>query len=193
MVIHVMKHHGVGAADMAKDLAKSFRELTSKKYWSCGFCIHLFDSFNDRLDHLRDHFKHRTTWDSWCLTTEVQGLLCQPMVIEAWAPLLVAGHGQEWSELFSPGSKGVQQLRDRLQMGAADVEDAQRLADTALASSNFNQSLAAPDLGNSLPTNYSDMASEDHLSQPALWADMPAKDGLFSPDTMGEFFNEGAK
>ncbi|KAL6721637.1 hypothetical protein ACLMJK_000741 [Lecanora helva] len=165
MVSHLMKHHGVETKAKSVELADTFRESSSKKFWSCGFCIHLFDSLNERLDHLRGHYESEIAPDPWCLTTEMQGLLCQPMVLEAWSLLMDNHRGQHLLEIFSPRSDAVSQVRERLQMGFYDPQSAEKVAEAAYEASNFSQERAIPELTALSLDDHEELVDRDHILQ----------------------------
>ena len=66
-------------------LAEAWRITFKKRYFSCGFCIILFDNINDQLNHIDIH--HFRQWEdicNWDMTKVIKGLLLQPGVDIAW-------------------------------------------------------------------------------------------------------------
>jgi len=150
MVAH-LKKHGLSDTAKAQELADKFLDSSGKRFWSCGFCVQVFGSFDDRLNHLRDHFEQYPTVDQWRLSNEVQGLLQQPGVTQAWDQLLGARYGRDRPQTFWPRSALVAQLNFDLQMGISDTQSAQDLAEAAYAASNLGQDLSSPKLGSLVP------------------------------------------
>ena len=66
------------------------------------------------------------------------------MVMEIWAPLLGARNGQERSDMFPQGSEAVAQVKEQLQLGPVDEQNAQYLAHAACAASTLDQDPAQP-------------------------------------------------
>lgn len=150
MVAHLEKSHGFRGTKQTQEEANKFRTSTGKKYWSCGFCIHLLGTFKDRLNHLGKHFEHYLPQDGWQLTTEIQGLLRQQWVDQAWNHLLWARHGQRQPEIFWPNSIDASQLRDRLQMGLSSAQNAQDVAEAAYAASSLSSAPSSTDFQGSI-------------------------------------------
>lgn len=66
-------------------LAEAWRIAFKKRYFSCGFCIILFDNINDQLNHIDiDHFRRSEDICNWDMTKVVKGLLLQSGVDIAW-------------------------------------------------------------------------------------------------------------
>ena len=66
-------------------LAEAWRIAFKKRYFSCGFCIILFDNINDQLNHIDlDHFRRLEDICNWDMTKVIKGLLLQSGVDIAW-------------------------------------------------------------------------------------------------------------
>ena len=66
-------------------LAEAWRIAFKKRYFSCGFCIMLFDNINDQLNHIDiDHFRRLEDICNWDMTKVIKGLLLQSGVDIAW-------------------------------------------------------------------------------------------------------------
>ena len=66
-------------------LAEAWRVAFKKKYFSCGFCIILFDNINDQLNHIDiHHFRQLEDICNWDMTKVIKGLLLQSEVDIAW-------------------------------------------------------------------------------------------------------------
>ena len=66
-------------------LAEAWRIAFKKRYFSCGFCIILFDNINDQLNHIDiHHFRQFEDICNWDMTKVIKGLLLQSGVDIAW-------------------------------------------------------------------------------------------------------------
>ena len=66
-------------------LAEAWRIAFKKRYFSCGFCIILFDNINDQLNHIDiHHFRQLEDICNWDMTKVIKGLLLQSGVDIAW-------------------------------------------------------------------------------------------------------------
>ena len=66
-------------------LAEAWRIAFKKRFFSCGFCIVLFDNINDQLNHIDiHHFRQLEDICNWDMTKVIKGLLLQSGVDEAW-------------------------------------------------------------------------------------------------------------
>ena len=66
-------------------LAEAWRIAFKKRYFSCGFCITLFDNINDQLNHIDiHHFRQLEDICNWDMTKVIKGLLLQSGVDIAW-------------------------------------------------------------------------------------------------------------
>ena len=152
MVDHLMKRHGFEDKARAREKAAEFLVPSEKSIWSCGFCVCIFTSFKDRLGHLGIHFKHGLTRNEWHLTTEIQGLLLQPLVEEAWVRLLAATHYQNQPAIRWEGPAAIN-VRNELQDGTIDMRRAQQLSQAAYAASNLNEIIDVSKYGSLTSTN----------------------------------------
>lgn len=82
LVKHLEEVHRI---DDGSALAEEWRIAFKKRYFSCGFCIILFDNINDQLNHIDlDHFRQLEDICTWDMTKVIRGLLLQPGVDIAW-------------------------------------------------------------------------------------------------------------
>ena len=66
-------------------LAEAWRIAFKKRYFSCGFCIILFDNINDQLNHIDiHHFRQLEDICNWDMTKVIKGLLLQSALDIAW-------------------------------------------------------------------------------------------------------------
>ncbi|KAL6722094.1 hypothetical protein ACLMJK_001200 [Lecanora helva] len=77
--------HGILNGD---HLADSWQVRVKSKYYSCGFCVSLFTSNSDRLNHIDVcHFRHFQAIEEWDPNIVIRGLLLQPAVLHCWTML----------------------------------------------------------------------------------------------------------
>lgn len=142
MVVHLKDAHGIpnGGA-----IADKWRCGSSKKAWSCGFCIRLFSSIQDRLRHIgADHFGKGQSIRDWDFTKIIQGLLLQPGIQESWQQLL--GSLDPFRLLEIKWNKfGSEELLYRLEMGPTGKETPQSLAQAAYDSTSTEYDWTLPD------------------------------------------------
>lgn len=132
MVNHLSKAHGIIEADEGRNLADQWRITVKKQAWSCGFCISLFLTFQDRLKHVdTKHFREHQHIHEWDLNKVVLGLLQQPKMERAWktrtasVPPWVHPKSLAWDEATA------KELRAMLEIGPSDDHHASILADKA--------------------------------------------------------------
>ena len=143
MCNHLLEVHGFQDKTTAEERANAYRILSGKRYWSCGFCVALFDSFSKRLDHLRnEHFaEDAPPRDQSNLSIKILGLIIQPLMATAWDTLLAARCGWPRPEIFWQDSAPIDHLLYMLQVGVDDMQSADILAQALLALSNLGQDL----------------------------------------------------
>ena len=168
MVNHLKSTHGVYDIGDAIKMADQFREPSQKAFWSCGFCICHFGSLNERLNHVRNHFKEYPTPDQWHLTNEILGLIGQPKVVQIWAQLQEARHVKHRVDATWQESEETNMLKHKLQMGASDASSAQRLAEEAYAVSSLAQTPAILNLPSSSHSNPMHITNEHETQAAAL-------------------------
>ena len=84
MVRHLKVRHNVHEKAQGEAVADKWKDTTKKQAWSCGFCVHLFHTFGDRLKHIAKHFENGQTLDGWDTTNVIEGLLRQPGMVNVW-------------------------------------------------------------------------------------------------------------
>ena len=108
---HLTSSHCLSYDD-AIERAQRWRYKPDKKAFACGFCIKLFFSLTDRLNHIdHEHWGRGETMESWSLTTLIRGLLSQPRVSDAWQYLLSTSEPRLPESSFTwelPTSEGLQ-------------------------------------------------------------------------------------
>lgn len=132
MVIHLAKHR-IHSKD-AIALADRWRYALNKKKFSCGFCVVIFSSIMERLNHIdKEHWRHGQKMDAWELSNCIRGLLLEQELQAAWRSLLTSHPHVVESNL-----KWERPLADGLQLRLEKREEtAPALAKAALQLSNY--------------------------------------------------------
>ena len=139
MVSHLKYTHDV--TTNGRCIADKWRLESSKKAWSCGFCINFFPTHQVYLKHVgTEHFEKGQNINDWDFTKVILGLLLQPEIREAWQHLdpfrLLE---TKWNRL------GNEDLQYRLEMGLTDKETPQSLARAAYDNAEYEWSSADQD------------------------------------------------
>lgn len=81
-LINHLKTHGVLEAST---LADKWRVWLKKRFCACGFCVSIFSTNGDRLNHIDSHhYRHYQHIDGWDHNMVIKGLLLQPEVLASW-------------------------------------------------------------------------------------------------------------
>lgn len=129
--VNLQRHlstHGV-SDDVASILAQKGRHMDIKKAYACGFCIQLFRTLLDQLNHIdQEHWRHNQDLSGWNFNKVIHGLLLQPNIQSSWLHLLgdtsSATHDFTWHPYEAYG------LIRRLQLNKEPADD---LAAAAIA------------------------------------------------------------
>ena len=128
MVGHLKDAHDISNGGIVAD---KWRCRSSKKAWSCGFCVQSFTTLQHRLKHIgTEHFEKGSCMHDWDLTNVVKGLLLQPEIQEAWQNLLKSLDPFCPSE-FKWNKSGNKDLQYRLEKGLTDKVTPKSLAQAA--------------------------------------------------------------
>ena len=128
MVKHLMDCHNVQEKAQGRAVAGKWKETTKKQAWSCGFCVHVFSTFEERLKHIAEHFEGGQTLDQWDTLNVIEGLLLQSGVKGASdKPLDLRSSGCTWQQDI------VKDLQHDLEVGPSDSMPA-----TALVKKVYN-------------------------------------------------------
>ena len=110
LVKHLEEVHSI---QDGSELADVWRIAFKKRYFSCGFCIILFDNINDQLNHIDiDHFRRLEDICNWDMTKVIKGLLLQSGVSIAWHAIA----GNYAISGFSWETSGNRDLQLRLEL-----------------------------------------------------------------------------
>ena len=127
---NLIKHLEVHGVPDSLRLAEQWRFAFKKRYLSCGFCIAVFYTINDQLNHIDlDHFRISEDIFNWDMTKVIKGLLLQPGVDMAWRDVSAdyTDCGFSWDRSTS------QSLQLRLEKAEEPAQD--------LAVAAFNESI----------------------------------------------------
>lgn len=139
MVTHLKAAHDISSGGI---IADKWLHKSSKKAWSCGFCIQLFPSLKDRLKHIStEHFDKGQSINDWIFSKVIQGLLLQPGIQEAWQHLLDILDLFRLSEI-KWNKLGNEDLQQRHERGLTGKETAQALAKAAYDNAEYDWKLA---------------------------------------------------
>ncbi len=128
MVRHLKRCHNVQGKARGEAVADKWKETTKKQAWSCGFCVHVFDTFGDRLRHIAKHFEDGQTLDKWDTLNVIEGFLLQPGMIRASdMPLDLRSSGRVLQQDV------IEKLQHDLELGPSDSMPA-----TALVKKVYN-------------------------------------------------------
>lgn len=85
LVKHLETHGIFEDSNLADHLADSWQIKLRNRYYSCGFCVSLFPSNGERLNHIDSyHFRRFESIDRWSPNMVIRGLLLQPAVLACW-------------------------------------------------------------------------------------------------------------
>ena len=87
---HLLRSHAV-TDECARNLANKWKRTLHKKKFSCGFCVSIFSSIHDQLNHIdMDHFKNGQQITQWSATNIIRGLLLSPSVASWFQYILLS-------------------------------------------------------------------------------------------------------
>ena len=79
----IFVHHF--SEDAAYNQAPMCKRVQTKKAYACGFCIRIFKTQSDQLNHIDDeHWRYDQDISDWDLNKVIQGLLLQPDIQSSW-------------------------------------------------------------------------------------------------------------
>jgi hypothetical protein len=107
---HHYKCHACEKCEQSKDIGpghprkpstcvkRAMHPMHNKDAWGCGFCAKLLGSWEERCDHVAQHFEDGASKSDWKFTNVITALLQQSQIANAWNNLLMAKHGdsQNW-------------------------------------------------------------------------------------------------
>lgn len=87
---HLLQSHAV-SDDRTRGLANKWKRTLRKKYFACGFCICIFATIHEQLNHIdTDHFKNGQEIMEWSATKVIRGLLLSPKVASSFQYMLLS-------------------------------------------------------------------------------------------------------
>ena len=146
---HLLRSHAVTKARV-RGLANSWRTTAKKKHFSCGFCVCIFSTIHEQLNHIdTDHFKKGQQMTEWSATNVIRGLLLSPKVAGSFQNRISSDPYSYYRKLHWD-SKMIEGLQRRLEMAEATAEtlafEAYMMLSFNLSRQNSNglQSLMSP-------------------------------------------------
>ncbi len=125
LISHLKDQH---ACIGSEKLAEKWWRPHIKQAWSCGFCVALFPSITERLQHIKlQHFDLGQTLHEWNPNNIIKGLLQQPMIKEAWLTRIDDKDEYTRQTLTWPLSD-IPDLQRKLEMRVRTFQEAQILA-----------------------------------------------------------------
>lgn len=138
MVNHLSKIHGIRLKSQGEAIAVKWKYTVKKQALSCGFCVNVFVTFNDRLSHIAtQHFEHGQTIDEWDATKVIQGLLQQSGMIKAWGEKMASLPTWEVEDIIWE-KDAIIDLQHDLEVGPNDERSAGNLAEAAYIACRMN-------------------------------------------------------
>ena len=181
MVGHLKEVHDIQDLEAGGIIADKWRCKSSKKVWSCGFCISLSHNLQDYHRHVGiEHFEKGQSIKDWDYSKVIQGLLRQPQIYEAWQHLLESldpfrPSETKWNKL------GSENLLYKLERGLTDQEDPQSLAKAAYDSAKYDWRPSAEET-TTFPTIASSTPNENqHLRE---FSSPPSQDRALRPEVV---------
>ena len=151
------------------DLAETWKKTIPKQYFSCGFCISLFTSILDQLNHIdNEHFKKMQQIGEWDINKVIRGLLKQPDVAFVWQNVFQSNSASQELTWVTSVAKDLQ-LRLEL-----SNETARDLAESAITLANWRGS----------PQNSSGISAESAFSQQQNISSFPGYTDLSMQPTL---------
>jgi hypothetical protein len=136
LVEHLEKIHKF-PNNAASDSADTWKKTSPKIYLSCGFCISLFKSIQDQLNHIdNEHFKNMQMIGEWDINKVVRGLLTRHDVSLVWQNFLQETCPASQEPIWDPVV--AEELQSQLERSSEKATD---LAELAIASVKWRGSL----------------------------------------------------
>ena len=136
---HLLQSHGV-SEECALRLSKEWKTTLLKKYFACGFCICVFSTIHEQLNHIDvDHFQKGQQIEDWSATFVIRGLLLSPEVASSFQDILRSDPYATDRELHW-SSDVVEELQRRLEM-AEDAAEILALEAYGMLTFNLNRQM----------------------------------------------------
>ena len=121
LVKHLSDTHNMSDSE-ASAQADTCRKTVKKKYFSCGFCVSLFDNIVDQLNHIdTEHFRCRQDISGWNISKVIRGLIQQPGVSRLWKNFFGVGYPRSLDFTWNDSVARNLQLRLELSEESAEV------------------------------------------------------------------------
>lgn len=135
-----LKTHGMYEVSA---LADRWRVCLKKRYYGCGFCISVFTTNADRLNHIdSQHYRYFKTINEWDPNKVIRGLLLQPSVLDFWRQVCPWSPDPRTADVIWDS---IATLQQRLEVSE---EPAHQLANDALCQSSEKYPLPIGNVSN---------------------------------------------
>ena len=147
--IQLIKHLKAHGIRDGSDLAEKWHISYQKCYYSCGFCVSLFTTNAERLNHIDIyHWRYHHRIEHWDKNLVIRGLLLQPHLLPSWHALSAC---DPRITSLAWGSDVVSTLQSRLELSHEEPDD--------LAAAAFYQSTVLPEVNPAMyPMEYASTA-----------------------------------
>lgn len=147
---HLLESHAV-SKKYALSLANNWKTTLHKKYFSCGFCVSIFSTIHEQLNHVdTDHFRKGQQITEWSATNVIQGLLLPPRVASYFQGMLLSDPYTKGRSLVWEW-RSVKNLQRRLEIAEDPAENLAPAAYAMLAFSLSQQNVNGHEIPISLP------------------------------------------
>ena len=107
------------------------RELPKKRAWGCGFCFQALLTWDERIDHIAQHYEEGKKASEWDYSSVILSLLLQPSMIDVWKSAISARFGIQSGQWLT--CRWSQENTKHLLAGLeGDCQDLENLAAEAL-------------------------------------------------------------
>lgn len=85
---HLLRSHAVSGG-YAREVASRWEITLRKKYFACGFCVYIFSTIHEQLNHIdMEHFRKGQHITEWSASKVIRGLLLSPKVASSFQGIL---------------------------------------------------------------------------------------------------------
>ena len=118
---HLLQSHAV-SDHCTRHLADKWKTTLRKKHFSCGFCVSIFSTILEQLNHIdMNHFRRGQQITEWSATKVIRGLLLPPKVASSFQHLLFSDPDAVDRDLHWDRDR-IEDLQRRLEMAEDPAE-----------------------------------------------------------------------
>ena len=177
------------------------RGLPKKRAWGCGFCSKALLTWDERIDHIAQHYDEGKKMFEWECSSVILSLLLQPSMVDVWKALITSQFGyqsgqwpvcrwfQENTKDLQAGLEGGYQDSENLAIEAlnlAELRSAVAVTQSIGWTENIVDSISPPFAMNhesSTQPTYVDALGETHFSPSAFVSTPRRASGLAIPSS----------